>query len=132
MAQIAAILFVTLMAIAVGGLQGRQTFALVSASLEQDRKDKDAQPAPTIVAATNVRELKPIITNLLAPPGVWVRLEGAIVCDGSGPEIDRLAGDIAADTLAYLRTLSLSQIEGADGTCARTLTNARRSGPARA
>ena len=110
-----AIVLVTLVAAALGALQGRQTFTLVSDSLEQDRKTHEAQPAPPSPGVTNVRELKPMITNLAAPPGVWVRLEAAIVCEGAGPDLDHLASDIAADTLLYLRTLSLSQIEGADG-----------------
>ena len=105
---------VTVLAIIVGGVGGRQAFQLAAAALENDRKAEPpaASHNPT---ATTVRELKPIVTNLAAPPGVWVRLEAAVVTDIAGPELDPLIGAITTDTIAYLRTLSVADIAGADG-----------------
>ena len=61
-------------------------------------------------------DLPPIITNIGSPSDVWARVEAAIVLDGKTvehPEI--LAGEIASDELAYLRTLNIAQVEGPIG-----------------
>ena len=73
-----------------------------------------AHGAETVSSA--MRELPPIVTNLAAPSEVWVRLEGSVVIDRAAlPEADGIVREIAADTLAYLRTLSLPQLQGAGG-----------------
>ena len=61
-------------------------------------------------------DLPPIITNIGSPTDVWARVEAAIVLDSKTvehPEI--LAGEIASDELAYLRTLNIAQVEGPIG-----------------
>jgi flagellar FliL protein len=61
-------------------------------------------------------DLPPIVTNIGSPTDIWARVEAAIVIDGKNvehPEI--LAGEIASDELAYLRTLNIAQIEGPIG-----------------
>jgi flagellar FliL protein len=66
--------------------------------------------------ATNIVDMPPIVTNIGAPADTWVRLEGSIVFDGKAlahPEI--VAAEIAADELAYLRTVSVSQLQGPIG-----------------
>ncbi len=66
--------------------------------------------------ATNIVDMPPIVTNIGTPADTWVRLEGAIVFDGktlAHPEI--VAAEIAADELAYLRTVSVTQLQGPIG-----------------
>ncbi|HXW70474.1 MAG TPA: flagellar basal body-associated FliL family protein [Methylocella sp.] len=61
-------------------------------------------------------ELPPVITNLAEPSDAWVRVQAAIVFDRtkmSKPNV--AASEIGGDILAYMRTLSISQIEGASG-----------------
>ncbi|MEQ8824487.1 MAG: flagellar basal body-associated FliL family protein [Filomicrobium sp.] len=60
--------------------------------------------------------LDPIIASLAKSSGAWVRLETAIVFK-SEPEAGFTAvkSEIASDILAYLRTVSLDQIQGASG-----------------
>ena len=61
-------------------------------------------------------DLPPIVTNIGTPTDVWARVEASIVLDGKNvehPEI--LAGEIASDELAYLRTLNIAQVEGPIG-----------------
>jgi flagellar protein FliL len=90
-------------------------------SVEDAVKNKPAQeqaPLPEARYATGTSLLKvpPVIANLAAPQDVWVRVEASIVV--AGEEIqspDVLAGEIAEDILAYLRTVSLEQIEGPSG-----------------
>ncbi|MGK6316185.1 flagellar basal body-associated FliL family protein [Neorhizobium sp. DT-125] len=57
--------------------------------------------------------LEPITTNLAYPSENWIRLEVALAFKGQ-PELP-LAEDIHQDILAYMRTVSLQQIEGPRG-----------------
>lgn len=71
--------------------------------------DEDAPP----LLRPGVVQLQPITTNLAAPSNIWIRLEIAVVFDGdTDPAI---ADAIHQDLMAYVRTLSLPQIEGASG-----------------
>jgi flagellar protein FliL len=61
-------------------------------------------------------DLPPIVTNLGAPQDTWVRLEGSIIFDPKTlPHPEAVAGEIGDDVLAYLRTVSLHQLEGPIG-----------------
>jgi flagellar FliL protein len=65
---------------------------------------------------STIVDLPPIVTNLGAPQDTWVRLEGSIIFDsGALPHPDAVAGRIGDDILAYLRTVSLRQLEGPIG-----------------
>ena len=71
--------------------------------------------APPAQASTIV-DLPPIVTNLGAPQDTWVRLEGSIIFDPKTlPHPEAVAGQIGDDVLAYLRTVSLDQLEGPIG-----------------
>ena len=64
----------------------------------------------------SLERLSPIVTNLVEPADAWVRVDLSLVMDAlADGERKRLASEIAADALAYLRTLTLAQIEGASG-----------------
>jgi flagellar FliL protein len=63
--------------------------------------------------ANGVVLLDPITTNLAYPSDNWVRLEVALAFNGA-PELP-LAESIHQDIMAYLRTVSLQQIEGPRG-----------------
>ena len=66
--------------------------------------------------AFNLKPLGAIVTNLAGPKGTWIRLEASIVVDGNlGKEENVVAGKISEDVIAFLRTVPLSQIEGANG-----------------
>jgi flagellar FliL protein len=79
--------------------------------------DKAAEtPASAPVEAATVVDLPPIVTNLGAPQDTWIRLEGSIIFDPktlAHPEA--VAAQIGDDVLAYLRTVSLHQLEGPIG-----------------
>src|SRR5271170_3043447 len=65
---------------------------------------------------STIVDLPPIVTNLGAPQDTWVRLEGSIIFDPRTlPHPDAVAGRIGDDILAYLRTVSLRQLEGPIG-----------------
>ncbi|PZM12002.1 flagellar basal body-associated FliL family protein [Rhizobium tubonense] len=63
--------------------------------------------------ANGIVQLEPITSNLAYPSENWVRLEVALMF--KGPPDAKLAEDIHQDILAYIRTVSLQQIEGPRG-----------------
>ena len=78
-----------------------------------------AEPTPRrrrSPAASGLFEMPPIVTNLGSPKDTWIRLEASIVFDAKAVQHpETLADEIASDELAYLRTVTLSQIEGPIG-----------------
>jgi flagellar protein FliL len=79
--------------------------------------DKSAESSGASPAQpSTIVDLAPIVTNLGAPQDTWVRLEGSIIFDPRTlPHPDAVAGRIGDDILAYLRTVSLRQLEGPIG-----------------
>jgi flagellar protein FliL len=79
--------------------------------------DKPAESPVTAPAqSSTIVDLPPIVTNLGAPQDTWVRLEGSIIFDPKTlPHPEAVAGQIGDDILAYLRTVSLRQLEGPIG-----------------
>jgi flagellar FliL protein len=59
--------------------------------------------------------LQSIVTNLGSPAETYVRLEAGIVLDPATPDADAIAAGVATDFLAYLRTVSLAEIQGPTG-----------------
>jgi len=71
---------------------------------------------PGCAGASNILDLPPIVTNLGAPADAFIRVESSIIFDGKAtPHPEILAAEIATDELAYLRTLSLPEIQGPIG-----------------
>lgn len=61
--------------------------------------------------------IAPILTDLTSPVGTQVRLEMGLVLRHEGESVDEavLASTVQADTLVFMRTLELAQIEGSRG-----------------
>ncbi|SMC85007.1 flagellar basal body-associated FliL family protein [Rhizobium sp. RU36D] len=75
---------------------------------------KKEEGIPHIATEANgVVALEPITTNLAYPSESWIRLEVALAFNGP-PEL-KMAEDVHQDILAYLRTVSLQQVEGPRG-----------------
>jgi len=107
---IAAILVVTVIAMAMGAL-----FAIPPAA-EAPSQKSESPLAEELPAGAGLFEMPPIVTNLGAPRDTWIRLEASIVFDAKAlPHPEVMAGEIAGDELAYLRTVTLAQIEGPIG-----------------
>jgi flagellar FliL protein len=93
----------------------------ILASAEQTVRSKQSPAAgPTSEAeplrAANVKALMPIMANLDGSPRVWMRLESSLVFRGELPgDADALAAKISEDIVAFIRTVSVEQIEGASG-----------------
>lgn len=76
---------------------------------KDEKKDDKAEEKPR----ENVLALEPITTNLSYPSDNWIRVEVSLVFANEAD--DALADQIHQDILAYLRTVSLQQIEGPRG-----------------
>jgi len=107
---ILATIVVTVIAAGMGAV-----FAIPTAPDEPSQKD-ESPPGPRAPAAAGLFDMPPIVTNIGAPKEIWVRLEASIVFDAKAlPHPEIIAGEIAGDELAYLRTITLPQIEGPTG-----------------
>ena len=76
------------------------------------KKDEEGLP-PISTEANGVVALEPITTNLAYPSENWIRLEVALMFNGP-PDV-KIAEDVHQDIMAYLRTVSLQQVEGPRG-----------------
>jgi flagellar FliL protein len=116
--MIVAIVGVTVLAAGAGGGVAWLLLDVVKRAIEAQAKDEAKAKTEALAYSekSTVRRLDPIITNLAAPSGAWIRLEASIVFEGEPPsEQDALAARISEDILAFLRTVRLDQIEGPSG-----------------
>ncbi|WP_136659714.1 flagellar basal body-associated FliL family protein [Nitratireductor sp. XY-223] len=106
----------------VGMIAGAKNKEMASAALEKAAREKmgseedaDADDSVTaaVIADHQILTLAPITTNLSFPSNSWVRVEVALVFDRE-PD-PTLAELIHQDVMAYMRTVSLPQIEGPRG-----------------
>ena len=113
---LAALVLVTLLAIGAGGAASFLALPLLRPPEMAKQAGVEHAPQGKYTAPATLRELPPIVANLVAPAEAWVRLEGSLVLDPDGlPQADVIVREIADDTLAYLRTLSLPELQGAAG-----------------
>ena len=90
--------------------------ALRPAPSAQDKPMQESTASAPPAQASTIVDLQPIVTNLGAPQDTWVRLEGSIIFDPKTlPHPEAVASQIGDDDLAYLRTVSLHQLEGPIG-----------------
>ncbi|WP_419909659.1 flagellar basal body-associated FliL family protein [Hoeflea sp.] len=106
----------------VGMIAGAQNAKQASAAAEQAATDMkqagdEAQStegdAPMAMVDPQILTLAPITTNLSFPSDSWVRVEVALVFEKEADP--SLAELIHQDVMAYMRTVSLPQIEGPRG-----------------
>ncbi len=103
----------TVLAAVGGGLVGK---LIVAAAHAPAAPEPAAAKALSYGGDVDVRELPPIVTNLAAPSGIRVRLQVSLVYakkDVENPAL--LMGQVSDDLVAFLKTLTLTQIEGASG-----------------
>ena len=84
---------------------------------EKKEGEKPAAVGPACVpGGPGIIDLPPIVTNIATPPDTWVRLEASIVYDPKQvPHPEVIAAEIATDELAYLRTISVNDLQGPIG-----------------
>jgi flagellar FliL protein len=115
---IGALALVTLVAIGTGGGLGMYLLGTVERSVDL-KKREEADKAVKVLNYTgdlSLRSVGSAVTNLAEPADAWVRIESSIVFKtGALPNPEVTIAEIRADAIAYLRTMSLAQIEGANG-----------------
>lgn len=111
-------LLVSGLAVGAGILSGSQLIGTVETNVKQRL---EATP-PTLAAdaamagTLRMKRLPAIVTNLAAPADTWVRLEVSLVMDQkAGVNSDPVLSTINEDMLAFLRTVTARQLEGAAG-----------------
>ena len=68
------------------------------------------------LAKMTIKELTPIVTNLATPANNWIRLQSAIVFNPDDlPHPDKMIAELTSDITGYLRTVSMTNLEGAEG-----------------
>lgn len=120
MITIAAVAALTLVAGGGGWVVGallapplaEKTEAAKETAAEAHGKNKEDIPK-LATEANGIIQLEPITTNLAYPSENWVRLEVALQFQGE-PDVT-LAEEIHQDIVAYLKTVSLQQIQGSRG-----------------
>ena len=102
----------TVLAALGGGLVGK----LIIARLKPAPAVVEPTKAAQLASDTEVRELPAIVTNLDDPPEMRVRLQVAIVYAKKAVENPTiLSAQICDDLVAFLKTLSIKQLQGASG-----------------
>jgi flagellar protein FliL len=110
------LLGLTVAAVGGGALIGTQILSAVRAVPASDAQAQNAPAGSTAIGTSAVKELAPIVTNLSSPDGAFVRLQTAIVYDRSqSQQIDVVAAKIGDDILAFVKTLTVAQLQGASG-----------------
>lgn len=113
---ILSVLALTLLAAGGGGFLGMTLVSSLKAGAEAKGKTDEHPPSSPYAGELSVRELAPVVTNLASPANAWVRLQAAIVYDKKAvPNIELTAAEVTNDLSAFIKTLSVSQIQGASG-----------------
>ncbi|MGO8952839.1 MAG: flagellar basal body-associated FliL family protein [Rhodomicrobium sp.] len=91
-------------------------FAFGSAFIKKAERAAPVEASPPNapkLPQAEVKPLAPIIANLGNPPQTYVRLEAAVVLEPDTRDSAALAAKIEDDFVAYLRTVSITEIQGA-------------------
>ena len=93
-------------------------FAFGSVLLKQPERCANTAPEPPKLPKlpeSEVKPLAPIITNLGNPSDVYARLEAAIVLEPNTHNSAALAAKVTDDIVVYLRTVSITELQGPTG-----------------
>jgi flagellar FliL protein len=111
------LLIMTAISVVTGGGFGLVVASSVERAVEARVKAEAQKEVPATPYSGDIvlKALAPVVTNLASSDDAWVRLESALVMNSTDGASDVLAGEIRQDILAYLRTVSLAQIQGPSG-----------------
>ena len=116
------VVVVTVLALACGAGFGfyidAQLKSRTVATTQEKVEAPAGAPAPAAAPASPTARLvalAPIVANLSDPASAWMRVEASILVDDAEPGSEVLAAQLAEDILAYLRTTTLAQFQGASG-----------------
>ncbi len=110
-----ALLILTLLAIATGSGLGIQLASTVEKVVTRKVKDEPVSKVQPLFYAGNtmMQAMKPVVVNLASPTNTWVRVEAAFVFKNGALANPALTeAQMREDLMAYLRTITLAQLEG--------------------
>jgi flagellar protein FliL len=87
--------------------------AAAQAAVKEAKEGKEGKEGK--VLENEVRPLSPIITNLGNPSETFVRLQAAVILAPNTQESNALIARVNDDVVAYLRTVSISELQGPTG-----------------
>ncbi len=104
---------------AVGGGFAFGAFALKSlAPQPQQQQNQHAKPEASPKTPPKVAEVKTlptIVVNLRDPANAVVRVDAVVVIEPDTPEAAAIAAKVGDDLVAYVKTVSASELEGPTG-----------------
>lgn len=101
---------------AVGGGFAFGSMGLIKSPTPPPAEAPAAVPAKqAALKASEVRQLTPIVVNLREPAELYVRVEVAVVLEPGAMEGAAIAAKIGDDLVSYIKTVSLSELEGPTG-----------------
>lgn len=116
MGLIVALLVVTLIGGGGGALMANMQFERINDVATQRANAEPVKTADALAwdETTSIVKLDPIVSNLAEPEGVWIRLDTAMVFDQEAvDDVERMKGELAQSVLAFLRTVTMAELEGA-------------------
>jgi len=114
----APVVLLTALAAGAGTLWGMRVVGTVEDTVlkRMEATAPDLSVNAQMTGALVLKKLAPIVTNLAAPANTWVRLEAALLMEQkAAASADALVGAITEDILAFLRSVTARQMEGAAG-----------------
>jgi flagellar protein FliL len=117
MQLIIAIIVLTVVGAGGGAALGLKIASSMNTPPELSPKSDEAKKAVSPYGGDiEVRELPAVVTNLAAPEDARVRLQASIVYDRKAvSNANILAAEIGGDVLTFMRSSTLSQLQGASG-----------------
>jgi flagellar FliL protein len=111
-----AMLIVTALAGGSGGFYGLRMAPPGAGHEKETHADQKPAAEASLPANSGLFDLPPIVTNLSMPQDTWIRLEASLLFDEkAAPHPEALGAQISSDILAFLRTTTLTQIQGIAG-----------------
>jgi flagellar FliL protein len=108
----------TLLSAMIGGGFGLTIVSNIQKRVEEKFKalPHKAETANPYIGDIAIKKLPPVVTNLMGSTTDWIRLEASVVYRSEQElNADVMAAQSRQDVLAYLRTVSLAQIQGPSG-----------------
>ncbi len=117
MTLVLVVAIVSLVALGGGGALGFALYKQIESAVTEKLKKNEKTPVKLAYSDTVlVKPLPAIVTNLLSPPQTFIRIEGVVLFNRTDVEnVDALVAHIGEDITHFLRTLRLTQLEGAAG-----------------
>ena len=116
MQWVAVLLLITALSAGAGVLSSLHLLSTIQRIVDSQKEAPERPAASAYNTSARLRKISPVVTNMAAPAGAWIRMEGSVVTDPlNEEEASVLVARIGEDIVSYLRTVSASQIEGARG-----------------